>query len=295
MKLRPYSMILFNPHILPRMNGAECVRRFRDWEKTHRSMRQFICGLAAAVGGKSICMDSGMDDCILKVNSAIHVETLVRDYVLIGKESNPVNNSVQQSLSQQERRRKNQEQQQKTTASNNMMSSSNKDKDKDNSQKMTVLHIDEDEESDQVTDRHQQEHTRSVSTDSGPDVDIQKFRQQVLGKTGNMNNFVRLFISQGERTMTKLTASVVDPTTWSACQHQAHALKGSAMMMHAQPLARSCRVLETLTSNLTALGITPDSTNPEDLESVTNMVAKVVTKWKDTVAVLQAEIEKVSP
>ena len=304
MKLRPYSIIFFNPLILPRMNGAECVQRFRLWEKTHRDTRQFICGIAAAVGGKSICMDSGMDDCILKVNSAIHVETLVREYVLAGKSQVSSNHSsTRRQISSSSLNTSNTTETlrststQPTTSSINSMNSINSNPTFTSSTTATLssptnvtnssIHINENRTSNQDG----RFTSVSVSSENNPDVDIDKFRQQLLGKTGNMNNFIRLFMNQGERTMVKLRASVIDQIDWSPCQHEAHALKGSAMMMHAQPLAYACRLLERFTSNMSSRGVTTALTNSKDLESISNMLAVIETKWQKALVVLRKFVD----
>ena len=238
MKLRPYSMIFFNPLILPRMNGAECVRKFRHWEKIHRSSHQFICGLSAVVGGKSNCMDAGMDDCVLKVNSAVRVAKLIKDRLLSSR----------------------------SEASDTPMSV--------------------------AQDRVQERNLLSMSSEPRPLVDIEEFREQLFGQEENMFDFVKLFLEQGESTMLKFRKSLINESYhakgWTACQHQAHALKGAAMMMHADPLAEACRKLEAFTSNLAAHGVKMSTTRKQDLQAIHQMGEAIETIWVSTVAVLEA-------
>ena len=59
MKVRPYSVVFFNPLILRNANSSICVQRYRAWEKVHRKSRQFICGISAVAGMKAFaeCQD----------------------------------------------------------------------------------------------------------------------------------------------------------------------------------------------------------------------------------------------
>jgi HPt (histidine-containing phosphotransfer) domain-containing protein len=227
MKLRPYSVVFFNPLILPELNGYVCVQRFRDWEKTHRPSRQFICGISAAMGARALCKKAGMDECILKVNSGLHVKSLVRRFREIHREmvrAEPMVDAVLPNaarISGEE------------TAATGVPSQT----------------IDEGMRWDGASIEIPQTKTGKIKADE-MDIDIDAFRQQMQNKTGDLQKFVVLFIRSGQKIVLRIRAALDRQgdedvkQKYEDLRNEAHALKGAAMMMCAKPLSRLSFKLE---------------------------------------------------
>ena len=174
MKLRSYSVVFFNPLILPELNGYVCVQRFRDWEKTHRFSRQFICGISAVTGARTLCKKAGMDDCILKVNSGLHVKSLVRRFRETHRISSLKKNSMVES---------------------NDPSGSDVEAQSSESKSGAI-----DEVAWWDGASIEMPHTKSGKLKADElDVDIEAFRRQMQTKTGDLHKFIALFLQSGQK------------------------------------------------------------------------------------------------
>jgi len=67
LKEKSYSVV-FLDITMPEMDGLECIKQFREWEKQNRpNQRQFVCCVTGAEDKTSRqCLDMGMDDVIHK-------------------------------------------------------------------------------------------------------------------------------------------------------------------------------------------------------------------------------------
>ena len=232
MKLRPYSVVFFNPLILPELNdGYVCVKRFRDWEKTHRLSRQFICGISAATGARELCKKAGMDECILKVNSGLHVKSLVRHFrgmyrASLHTEPMPAAGASTDASDSGE---------EKVTATPTSEAPSQT--------------IDKDIRWDGASLKLPLAKTGKIRPDE-LDIDIDAFCRQMRNKTGDLHKFIALFVRSGQKIVLEIQDALDRHGDEDAAQkykdlrNAAHALKGAAMMMYAKPLSRLCFKLE---------------------------------------------------
>ena len=179
------------------------------------------------MGARALCKKAGMDECILKVNSGLHVKSLVRRFREIHREmvrAEPMVDAVLPNaarISGEE------------TAATGVPSQT----------------IDEGMRWDGASIEIPQTKTGKIKADE-MDIDIDAFRQQMQNKTGDLQKFVVLFIRSGQKIVLRIRAALDRQgdedvkQKYEDLRNEAHALKGAAMMMCAKPLSRLSFKLE---------------------------------------------------
>ena len=259
MKVRPYSVVFFNPLILRNANSSICVQRYRAWEKIHRSSRQFICGVSAVAGAKAFCKNVGMDECVSKVSSGPHVKRLVRSFLESEKNKRHLDSSIQ--------------------------------RDKPYTEKPTLVESKAREDTGINIEMIQLESANLNASE--PEVDIQAFCAQMQNKTGDLTRFVNLFLKSGQRTLDKIKTAVRAEhgddigQKFADLRNEAHTMKGAALMMYAKPLSRLCSKLEEYCKETKKKAA--ENTNvygsTASLDPVKSMVEAIEKRWD--LAVLQ--------
>ncbi len=295
MKLRPYSAVFFNPLIMPKLDGPRCVQRFRTWERAHRSTRQFICGVTADARGKSICAGAGMDTCVLTVSSAAQVEGLIQSFKnkggdSWGHQSFPGGASAVEAEAGGEQK----------AGPGGLLPQLQAQLVQQPQRQVAAAAGGEEVEKTACTPSNSTDSSTSRADHENDDleVDMEAFRSQMFRKTGDIQNFIHLFVQSGAKTIARISSvsakaiatssgDAAEKQAWHDLQHEAHTLKGSARMMHARPLADTCYILERFATGLAAKSGAAVSVSDSDRERVAVMVRAILSRWEAAINALE--------